>query len=96
MEALKHGLPIICLDHNGAGDVVNEECGIKIPLKKPQEVISQLAEAITLCYDDRNKLSLLSNNAMNKAKKYLWSYRAQELAKYYQSIMEASLRKKRL
>src|SRR5262249_24396861 len=45
LEALGAGLPVICLDHQGAHDIVTEECGIKVPVTHPTEVIAGLREA---------------------------------------------------
>lgn len=44
-EALAAGLPVVCLDHQGAHDAVTEDCGIKIPVAMPGEVIRGLREA---------------------------------------------------
>ena len=46
VEALALGLPIICLDHCGFADVVNERCGIKIPVTTPGKVVVEMARAI--------------------------------------------------
>ena len=34
-EALGAGLPIVCLDHQGVGDIVDASCGIKMPVTSP-------------------------------------------------------------
>ncbi len=39
IEALSMGLPIVCLDHCGFAEVVDESCGIKIPVTTPREVV---------------------------------------------------------
>ncbi len=44
-EALAAGLPVVCLDHQGAHDVVTDDCGIKIPVTTPSKVIDGLREA---------------------------------------------------
>mgnify|MGYP003334468677 CR=1 FL=1 len=37
------GKPVICLDHCGFADVVNDTCGIKIPIGTPSNVIAGFA-----------------------------------------------------
>ena len=46
VEALAAGLPVICLDHQGVHDVVTDDCGLKIPVTTPREVIAGLSDAI--------------------------------------------------
>ena len=33
LEALSSSLPVICLDTGGPADIINDTCGIKIPVK---------------------------------------------------------------
>ena len=46
MEAITHGLPIICFDSCGFGPLVTEDMGIKIPLSNPETSIRNFAAAI--------------------------------------------------
>ncbi len=46
LEALAAGVPVVCLDHQGMHDIVTDECGIKVPLGTPGEVIAGLSESI--------------------------------------------------
>ena len=32
IESLSLGLPVVCLDHCGFSDVIDESCGIKVPV----------------------------------------------------------------
>jgi glycosyltransferase involved in cell wall biosynthesis len=91
MEALSHGLPIICLDHNGASDIVTEDCGIKIPVTSPEEVISQIAKAIASLADNRRQLKKLSQGAKERAYDYLWSNRGKTLANIYESVLTGQI-----
>jgi glycosyltransferase involved in cell wall biosynthesis len=45
-EAMAAGRPVICLDLGGPGLQVNAETGIKVPARKPSQVIRDLAEAM--------------------------------------------------
>ena len=50
LEAMLCGLPVVCLDFGGPGDMVENGCGIRVPLGSLEEIISGLGEAlITLC-----------------------------------------------
>ena len=55
LEALAAGLPVICLDHQGAHDVVTEQCGIKIPLARPGQMIDGLRDAMVALARDPDR-----------------------------------------
>jgi len=46
MEALALGVPVVCLDICGQGDLVDDSCGIKIPATRPRDVIACAAAAL--------------------------------------------------
>ncbi len=52
LEALSQGVPVICPDHCGFGDVVTAECGIKVPVRSPRQLVGDLAAAIRQLADD--------------------------------------------
>lgn len=73
LEALAHGVPTICFDQFGAGDIVTNDCGIKIPVTNPTEGITALAEAIKRLARDPGLLQSLSEGAIKRAREYLWT-----------------------
>lgn len=87
LEALSRGVPVICFDHQGAGDIVTDTCGMKIPITTPSRMVMQLAHAIDTLIDDRAKLTMLSRGATERAKDYLWSYNGAQLAQLYDQIL---------
>ena len=46
LEAMARGLPVVCLDWAGPGEMVDKECGIKIPVTEPQMAVKAFAEAL--------------------------------------------------
>lgn len=87
VEALSRGVPIICFDHQGVGDVVTPECGIKIPVTTPRNAISQLTDAIASLAHDRSRLERLSHGATERAREYLWSVKGERMAKIYNDVI---------
>ena len=87
LEALSRGVPIISLDHQGVGDVVTPECGIKIPVTTPSDVILRLSDAIASLAQDKLRLEKLSNGATERAKEYLWSVKGEKIAKIYNNVI---------
>lgn len=82
LEALSCGLPVICIDHCGFSDVVNETCGIKVPVGKAGEMVSDFAMAI-LKLSDENYRRQLSVGAKNRALEYSWSKKRQQIEEVY-------------
>lgn len=87
LEALSRGVPVICLDHQGGGDMITDKCGIKIPLTTPNAVVMDLTHAIQTLITDRTKLRELSRGATERAKNYLWSYSGSQFARMYEQIL---------
>lgn len=92
LEALSYGVPVICLDHQGAGDVVTGNCGVKIPVTTPQEAIKGFRDAIAALAEDAEKINALSRGALKRAKRYLWSHNGQEMAAVYYAALSAGRR----
>jgi len=87
LEALSRGLPVICLDHQGAGSVVTGECGIKIPVTTPRRVIAELRDAIVTVGRDRHILEELSRGAVERARQYQWSRHGERIADIYRQVL---------
>jgi len=45
-EAMACGLPVVCLDQAGPALIINDNCGIKIPVGNRAQVIAQLSHAL--------------------------------------------------
>ena len=87
MEAISHGVPIICFDHQGVGDVIMKDCGIKIGLTGFDDAVRKLRAAIINIAQDRAKLSDLGKAAGDRARDYLWSVKGEKMAKIYTDIL---------
>jgi glycosyltransferase involved in cell wall biosynthesis len=93
LEALSFGVPVICLDHQGAGEVVTEDCGIKIPVTTPTKAIRGFRDAIVALATDPEKINALSRGALKRAEQYRWSRNGEQLARYYSAAWRLAGRK---
>jgi glycosyltransferase involved in cell wall biosynthesis len=91
MEALSRGVPVICLDHQGVGDVVTAQCGIKIPVTSPDKVVQSLADAIISLAKNRERLDELAVAALERAREYLWARKIEQTAAIYQQVLTKRL-----
>jgi glycosyltransferase involved in cell wall biosynthesis len=90
LEALGHGVPVMCFDHQGSGDIVTPSCGIKIPVTHPGHAIAAMASSIRSLSQDRSRLLQLSAGACDRARNYLWSENSARVISIYRSLVLAA------
>ena len=90
LEALSQGLPVVCFDHLGMGDIVTEQCGQKIPLTTPSAAVDGLREAILDLGSDPARWEELSRGAIERASQYTWSHQGEQLARFYRQVLGTS------
>jgi glycosyltransferase involved in cell wall biosynthesis len=74
LEALFHGLPVVCLDLGGPGELVHQGCGRVIATDKRSEAdcVAAMAEALLELDRDRALLARLSEGAQARAAEFHW------------------------
>jgi glycosyltransferase involved in cell wall biosynthesis len=90
MEALSFGLPIICLNHCGFSYVVNETCGIKIPVYGIKQVINDFDEALMKFYNDETLRQKLSDGALIRARDFTWEEKINRLNQIYYKLLNSN------
>ena len=90
LEALSCGLPVVCLDHCGFAHVVNESCGIKIPVSTPRTSANGFKEAIERLYFDEKLRQNLSAGAIIRARDFSWEGKIKKLNTIYNKLVKES------
>jgi glycosyltransferase involved in cell wall biosynthesis len=90
LEALSHGVPVVCLDHQGAGDIITPECGVKIPVSSPSKVIDDLAATLECLADDPLRRTKLREGARQRACIYLWPRLGEQMADCYRRVLRSA------
>ena len=88
LEAMAHGLPIVCLDIGGPKLIVDSSCGYKVPVKdlSEEEIVGSIYEALSnLAKNEMRKIEL-SVGAMNRTNKFTWASLADNIYTDRQSI----------
>lgn len=83
IEALALGLPVVCLDHCGFAHVVNDTCGIKVPVTTPRRAIAGLAAAIESLAQDEAGRQRLALGARARARDFTWERKIEQLNRIY-------------
>jgi len=87
LEAMSLGLPVICLDWGGPAEVVDDQCGIKIAVNSPQQVIHDLEAAfVKLRNDGEFRLRLSRLGAERAATGFTWETKRLTLQRVYSEL----------
>jgi glycosyltransferase involved in cell wall biosynthesis len=91
LEAMAAGRPVICLNLGGPGVQITEETGFKIPAHTPEQVVRDMAVAMTTLAKEP-ELSFRMGQAGQKRvrERYSWTTRGHELAQLYEEILSQS------
>jgi glycosyltransferase involved in cell wall biosynthesis len=87
LEAMSRGAPPICLDHQGASEVVTVESGVKIPVTDPTRVTSDLSTALVDLYRNNSRLQSLSEGAKRRAAEFTWDAQGARMADIYRELI---------
>lgn len=87
LEAMSLGLPVVCPDHCGFSDVVDEHSGIRLPLETPEGLVRGYAAVIVELAGDEKKRRKLAQGAVVRAGVFSWEQKRIELEKIYNGIL---------
>lgn len=75
LEAMRNGLPVVCLNLGGPGVIVDDSCGCVISTtgRTEEEVVDHLAKSLLGVYNAPEKLNRLSAGALKKSVEMSWS-----------------------
>ena len=86
-ESLSNGLPVIALDHLSFGEKIDDSCGKKIKVDKPEQIAFDIAEAIKYYYYNEDARRKASEGAILRAKANSWNTRIRDLNEMYDEIL---------
>lgn len=66
LEAMSRGKPVICLDHQGAAEVVTDDCGVKVPVADMDAVVGGFAAAIFRLASDPEETEAMGARAWRR------------------------------
>lgn len=89
-EAFRYGLPIIALDHCGFSSVIDETCGIKIPIVSRKQVVNDYARHLDYLATHEKARAGLSKGALERCKLYTWGAKMEVLNRIYEKAIAES------
>ena len=92
LEAFSFALPTICLDCSGMSDIINNTCGIKIPVTTPAEVVKGIASSVERLAENEDLRQQLADGALARARDFSWERKVEIVNRIYAArIREAEI-----
>ncbi len=88
IEALCVGLPVICPDHYGFRDAIDETCGFKVDTSSLEQISAGIADALSVLNGDEALRLRLARGALKRAQHYTW----EETGRLVSAIYESKIR----
>ncbi|MCT4609181.1 MAG: glycosyltransferase family 4 protein [Pelagimonas sp.] len=87
-EAMRHGLPVITADRGGPGWIIDEGCGIRIPVTAPKEFATDIASAMRQLAVSPSIRGRLGAQAKSKVfHEGQWATKAARLVRLYKDVL---------
>lgn len=86
-EALSNGVPVIGANHQGVGDIVTPDCGLKIEVDTSARMAAGYRDAILSLYEDPHQLQRLSEGAIERAIELSWPRQGERMRDYYRQLL---------
>jgi glycosyltransferase involved in cell wall biosynthesis len=84
LEAMANGLPVVCLDFGGAGEMVNSASGIKVRPENFNETTKNLGGTLVKLYNEVELRKSMGSSAIRRIKnRYLWENRYKNINEWY-------------
>ena len=84
LEALSNGLPVVCFDTCGQGDIVDGRTGIKISLSDPERSAEDFADLLNALDLDRDRLHSMSEACNDRLQELSWDAKIHEMCGLYE------------
>lgn len=91
LEALSQGLPVVCLDLPGPGEIVDASCGVLVPADEPEATVERMGAALAELHADRQRLARLAEGALQRVSaQYAWDLKGERLRQLYATALGAA------
>lgn len=81
IEAMQRGMPVVSVDTGGVTNIVPM---MKVPLKNPNQVVSNLSENLLKICRDSQLRSQIGNSCRKSVEKHKWQDKTKEIYKIYE------------
>ncbi|MEL6584347.1 MAG: glycosyltransferase family 4 protein [Pseudomonadota bacterium] len=87
-EAMRWGLPVVTAANGGPDWIIDDSCGVRLPVETPERLAQDLANTIKSLEADRPRLRALGAGARLKVEREgLWPQKAERLVSLYKELI---------
>jgi glycosyltransferase involved in cell wall biosynthesis len=87
LEALAAGVPIVGVNHQGAADIMTDDCAVPIPVTRPEETIAAFRDALLSLANDPARIACLSDGARARSTEFLWQRHGDFIDRVYRDVL---------
>lgn len=88
LEAMAAGRPVVCLDVGGPAVLVYDDCGVRVPVQDPEQVVADLAAALRQYALSLATLQRAGANARARAQRgWSWETVGVKLVRCYEQVI---------
>ena len=89
LEAMACGLPPIVVNYGGPGELVTDECGIRLRMALREELIGQLSDAMATLLRNPDQCQRMSVAAIDRVRRgFTWTRKASQINAIYRDILD--------
>lgn len=86
-EALSYGIPVLCFDNYGPGELINDSCGIKTPYSSYEKSVTDFTVMLRKLFLDKELYSKLSKGAVQYFnQRFDWNRKGEQLKEIYSKL----------
>lgn len=91
-EALSYGLPVICLDNCGPGELIDVSCGFKAPYSQYKSTIAKLADGLKILHSNPSLKYSMGKAAIERYTNYFdWDVKGNTFQEVYLKISNSTV-----
>ncbi|WP_282148875.1 glycosyltransferase family 4 protein [Algibacter lectus] len=86
-EALQSNTPVICHNTCGFGNIIDDTCGVKIPLSTSNQSAASFAKILDDLIENPFKIKEKESGCFKKIQKYNWDVKAKNMFEDYKKLL---------
>ncbi len=87
-EAMASGLPVVCLDYAGPGEIVDASCAYSIPVGERAEVIRKIANQLSRLLSSEQLRKNMGEASIRRLEdKFLWEKKGETIRELYSCVL---------
>ena len=89
LEAMAAGLPILCIAHQGVGDITDDSCAFRVQPASIDQTVAALSEGMNFFTNHPNESLKMGKAARKRAmEKFSWSAKIEAMSATYESVVK--------